>query len=105
MIPEKGLPLLPSSTTRRQVSQAPRYRSLGDVDSEHEQLSMDPVRSPSVLVAHPPDELANFGLDARAATRPACARPLLPEQAKALAMPTDDGLRLHDHQGRRPPRP
>jgi hypothetical protein len=29
----------------------------------------------------------------------------IPDQAKALAMPTEDGLRLHDHQGGRPSRP
>jgi hypothetical protein len=102
---QERFPLLTSSAAGRQIQQAPRHRPLGDIDSEHEQLSMDPLRSPSIVVAHAIDQIANLALNPRSPARAARTRGPLPKQPKALAMPAYDCRRLHDHQGRRPTRP
>ena len=59
---------------------------------------MDPRSAPQrVGHAHGADQLANFERHRRSAT--ARSRLPSPEQAKPSAMPTDNSLRLHDHQG------
>jgi hypothetical protein len=69
---------------------------LGYLDPEHQQLAMDPRRSPQgILLAHPSDEVANLAVDPRAATTPAGFP--APIGAKAAPMPPDHGLGL-DHR-------
>jgi len=70
---------------------------LANVDAEFEKFTMDPGSAPERIgEAHFSDQLANFERD------PWSAGPTLrlpsPEQAKTGAMPSDDGLRLHDRQ-------
>ena len=67
-------------------------------DAELEEFAMDPGSAPQrVGQAHVADQLANFERH----LWPAAARSRLPspEQAKTGTMPTDNRLRLDDHQG------
>ena len=59
---------------------------------------MDPGRAPQrVGQAHVADQLANFERHLWSAA--AMSQLPSPEEAKTGAMPTDNRLRLHDHQG------
>ena len=63
---------------------------------------MDVGRAPQrVVAAHLPDQIADFAGDRRSTWFAAAHFPG-PEQAKALAMPRDDGLRPDDGQRRAP---
>ena len=74
-------------------------RGLGNLNSELEQLAVDPRRPPlRVLLAHARDQLA----DVRRDRRPpgvAGARFPSPVPAKTFPVPPDDGLRRHDDEG------
>ena len=73
-------------------------RGLPNVDAELEEFSMNPgSASQRVGEAHFPDQLANFERHRWSAA--ATSRLPSPEQAKPSAMPTDNSLRLNDHQG------
>ena len=73
-------------------------RGLTNIDAELEEFSMDPGSSPQrVGQAHVADQLADFELNLRSATTG--SRLPSPERTKTSAMPTDNRLRLHDHQG------
>ena len=96
MIAEERLPAL------RGRSPAPRHifgdRRLANVDPKFEQFAMDPRSAPQWIgQAHIADQLADFQRHPRSAA--ATARLPSPKQAKAGAMPTNDGLWLHDRQG------
>ena len=76
-------------------------RRLTDVDPELHELTVNAWRSPQrILLRHRPNQGAGIGGDGRLPV--ASATLPCPEQAEALAMPCDDGLRLHDHDGRSP---
>src|SRR5215468_12145725 len=78
------------------------HTGLADGDAQFEQLTMDVGRAPQrVGAAHLPDQIADFAGDRRSTWFAAAHFPG-PEQAKALAMPRDDGLRPDDGQGRAP---
>jgi len=74
-------------------------RGLGNLNSELEQLAVDPRRAPQrVLLAHARDQLA----DVRRDRRPpgvAGARFPSPVPVKTFPVPADDGLRRHDDEG------
>ena len=73
-------------------------RGLADVDAELEEFSVNPGSAPEWIgQAHVADQLANFERHLWSAA--ATSRLPSPEQTKTSTMPTDDGLRLHDHQG------
>jgi hypothetical protein len=73
-------------------------RGLTNVDAELEKLSMDAGSTPQRIgQAHGADQLANFERHLRSAA--ATSRLPSPERAKPRAMPTDNRLRLYDHQG------
>ena len=81
-----------------------RDRRLGDLKAEHQQLAMDPRRSPFwVFLAHPSDEIAQFAID----LWPPCplSRFPAPERREARAVPAKDGLRLNDPGGGEQARP
>src|SRR5215471_6616851 len=78
------------------------HTGLADGDAQFEQLTMDVGRAPErVVAAHLPDQIADFAGDPRSTWFAAAHFPG-PEQAKALAMPRDDGLRPDDGQRRAP---
>jgi len=62
---------------------------------------MNPWRAPQrVLLRHHPNQRASLRGDGRSAV--ASATLPRPEQTEALALPSDDGLSLHNHDGRSP---
>jgi hypothetical protein len=70
-----------------------------DLDTQFEQLTVDARSTPQRIVAtHPADQITNL---LRQHRTPGLATPHFPRpiQTKALAMPSDDGLWLHDKQG------
>src|SRR6516165_10514875 len=70
---------------------------LADLDAELEKLSMDSRRSPQrVGDAHLADQPANFQQDSWSAA--AAPRFPAPIRSETGAMPTDDGIGLHDRQ-------
>jgi hypothetical protein len=71
---------------------------LTNVDADLEEFSMNPGSTPQRIgQAHFTDRPADFELHLRSAA--ATSRLPSPEQAKPSVMPTDNRLRLHDHQG------
>ena len=70
LIAKKGLPRLrwPSAWCGQRVT---RYGGLGDAEPEHEQLAMDPWRTPEkVLTGHPRHQMADLTGDPRTPTSP-----------------------------------
>ena len=71
---------------------------LGDLDAEFQQLAVNARRAPErVIAAHHPDQIPNL-LRHPGPTGLAAADFPPPEQAEALTMPSDNGVRLDDHQ-------
>lgn len=76
-----------------------------DVDAQLEQLTMDVGRAPErVLAAQAPDQITNLTGKAGPTGLPAAYFPR-PEEAKALAMPSNHSLRFDDGQCRAPVAP
>src|SRR3979409_1065873 len=73
------------------------YARLTDIDTELEKLSMDPRRSPQwVCDAHLSDQPAYFQRH-RWSTATRARRPA-PVRSESGAVPTDNGVRLHNRQ-------
>ena len=89
-----------SSTLGMAVAYALPYTwrpGLTNVDAELEEFSMNPGSAPQrVGDAHGADQLPDFERHLWSAA--ARSRRPSPEHAKTSAMPTDNGLRLNDHQ-------
>ena len=78
------------------------HTGLADGDAQFEQLTLDVGRAPQrVVTAHLPDQIADLAGDRRSTWFSAAHFPR-PEQAKALAMPRDNGLRPDGGQPRTP---
>jgi hypothetical protein len=80
-------------------------REFGDAVAEQDQFSPDAPAAPRrILPGHPVDQVAYLGVKLRAADR---VRPRLPSpvEPEALAVPGEDGGRLHDDQAGLPARP
>jgi hypothetical protein len=68
---------------------------MGDIEPEHQELAMDPGRTPPwVFPAHPLDQITQVAID----LRPPCpiSRFPTPKHLEASAMPPQDGLRLNN---------
>ena len=73
-------------------------RGLANFDAEFEEFAVDPERAPQRTgQAHGANQLANFERHFWSAA--ATSRLPSPEQTKTGTMPTDNCLRLDDHQG------
>src|SRR5262245_14821559 len=86
---------LPALRRRSALHHVFRHRRLGNLKAEHQQLAMDPRRSPLwVLLAHPSDEIAQLATD----LWPPCPLPRFPtpERRETRTMPSKDSLRLND---------
>src|SRR5215472_5018542 len=81
------------------------HTSLADVDAEFEQFTVAAWRSPQwVLAAHLADQFSDMFRDFRSSRLPASSFPS-PEQAEALAVPSNHSLRFDDDQRRTPVAP
>src|SRR6516225_2182369 len=81
------------------------HAGLADVDTQFEQLTMDVGRAPErIFSAHRTDQITDLAADGRSARLTASNFPC-PEQAKAFAMPADDGFGLDDGKSRAPVTP
>src|SRR5262249_36383373 len=101
VVPEECLPALRRRPTLHHVF---RDRRLGDLKAKHQQLAMDPRRSPLwILAAHSSDEIAQLASD----LWPPCPLPRFPtpERRKTRTMPSKDGLRLNNAGGVEQARP
>src|SRR5439155_19033355 len=86
-------------------SKVPRDRALGNLQAQFQQLSVDSGRSPGgILLRHARDELTKLEANPGSALLPVPGKEP-PIEPNSGPMPSDDGLRLHDHQHRRPPGP
>src|SRR5262245_52989914 len=96
MIAQEGCPTLTGwSGTLDHVFGDSRF---GHLDTELEQLAMDPRRTPQpVGPAHLPDQLADLPGDRRAATRG--ARLPAPKRLESPPMPADQRLGSDDRDG------
>src|SRR6516164_686695 len=103
MVIEKGAPSL-----RRWLAGAHHVlgnRGLGQHESQFEEFSMDPRRSPKGIgQAHPANELTSLFRQFRPSRLSMAAFPA-PVQPESLAMPSDHGLRFDDDECRAPTRP
>ena len=78
---------------------------LGDHVAEQGEFRLDPPPAPRRIVPrHPMDQAANLGGELRAPDRVRVGLPP-PEQLEALAVPGENGGRLHDDEARPPARP
>src|SRR5215813_63731 len=85
--------------------QIARHGGFRNLKSESQQFPVDAGRTPGwILGLHAPNQPLNLHANARAtgAFRP---RSPSPKQAKTSTKPGRYGIRLHDDQGIRPPRP
>src|SRR5436309_765980 len=92
MIAQERLPALRPPATLQHVF---GHCGLSDLKAQHQQLAMDPRRSPGrVLSAHLRNELTQAAIDAR----PPCSLSRLPapESLEASPVPAKNGLRLYD---------
>jgi hypothetical protein len=105
VVAEEGEPGLPGFRSPAKRTQVPRDCALGDVESEHLQLSMDPRGAPAVLGGHLADEVRDLGVDGPSPRPPAAAREPVPIELEPGAVPSHHRVRLHDHQGVDPPGP
>src|SRR6266481_1917373 len=81
------------------------YAGLADVDTELEQLAMNPRSAPEwVLAAHGPNQLAHLFRHGRPPRLTVSDLPG-PEQAKAFPVPADDGRCLNDEDAGLPVAP
>src|SRR5215813_941095 len=81
------------------------YAGLADVDTELEQLTVNPGCAPTrILPAHLADQISNLARN-DGSSRSAASHLPSPEQAKAAAMPGNDGFWLDDGQRRAPAAP
>ncbi len=82
-----------------------RDRRLGEVESEIQELAVNPWSSPGwIRSMHLDDQLSDFGCDRRPARRLRSALPT-PVEAEALAVPAEDGLRLDEDESLAPSGP
>jgi hypothetical protein len=99
---QKGLPAL-----RRRFPMSDhvlRYSPLRHFNTQLEQLAVDAGRAPAWIgKTHPADEISDLLGYRRSAVRKS-ALPS-PVEAKALPVPSDDGFRFHDQEGRAPTGP
>jgi hypothetical protein len=104
VIAHERAPRLRRRTRPRSASRhVPRHRVLADDVPELGEFARDATPAPRrVFPNHPHDELDDGGVERWAAR---ATRPPGPEADEAATMPADDGLRLHEHEGVRPPRP
>jgi hypothetical protein len=78
-------------------------RRLGHIDAEFEEFPMHPWGSPGGIgVAHIPDELSDLSFSIGSSWATALPAPI---KAKALTMPSNDGIGLDDQQSGTPVRP
>src|SRR5713226_9247929 len=76
-----------------------RDGGLGDAETEHQKLTMDPWRTPDkVLTGHPGNQTANPTGNPWAPTSPATTRSISRNREPAVTVPAQDGFRLDDHQ-------
>ena len=81
------------------------HGSLGDLEAEHPELTVDSGSAPQrILPRHPADKPSEFARHGRASRLPPSRLPG-PETSEALSMPADNRLRLDDHQDLPPTRP
>ncbi len=96
VIAEEGRPALPLAGISLLLGEVTRDRRKAYPDAQLRQLCLDLPRTPAVLGRHPDDEGFRFFRDRRS-SRSGC-RDRSPIPTKALAMPSDDGLRANDHE-------
>jgi hypothetical protein len=62
------------------VGHIARHRCLGDAETEHAKLAMDPWRTPEkVLTGHPCDQLADLAFDPGPSSAPTTTRAIAPQ--------------------------
>ena len=78
-----------------------RHSPLGHFNAQLEQLAVYAGRAPAWIgKTHPADQISDFfGYRRSAVRKPALPSPV---EAKALAVPSDNGFRFHDQEGRAP---
>jgi hypothetical protein len=83
----------------------PGHRAFRDGDSQLQELTMDSRCSPQrIRVGHPGDERGDFGARPRPAHRARC-REVGPVVGESTALPSQDGVGTHEHEGVAPSTP
>jgi hypothetical protein len=76
-----------------------RHGGLGHAEAEHAKLAMEPRDTPEkVLTGHPCDQIADLIGNPGTSTSPAATRSISPKRRPVLTAPTQDCIRLNDHQ-------
>src|SRR5262249_38113735 len=106
VIPEEGEPALGRFGILWRAPHPARDRSLGNVESQHQEFPMDARRTPSrILNHHAEDQVANLLGDAPPAHRALYPGDRLPVEPESSPMPTDDRFRADDDEGMTPTGP
>ncbi len=81
------------------------YGRFGHGVTQQCEFGLDARHTPTgILTGHPSNQFADFNVNAWSSWLPSTGLPS-PEQLEAAAVPTDDGVRLHDEKGGTPIRP
>src|ERR1700723_807174 len=76
-----------------------QHSSLGDIEAEHLQFSMNARRTPCLVLGyHAENDLPQFPADTLSSPLGSVSRNPRPIQSETLAVPADNGLRLNENQ-------
>src|SRR3954469_25551255 len=104
MISKECEPTLARISPAKDAPEIARNASFGDLKAELQQFAMDLRRSPTgILVCQAADQITNLAREFRPASQG--TRSPSPIQSETGAVPTNHGIRLHDHEHVFPARP
>ena len=99
MIAQKGEPMFGWLGISWCSPHPTRNRSFGDIDTEHQKLTVNAWRATgSVLPHHPKDEIPNFLRNPFSADYPAGFGDGTPIERESRSVPSHNGLRAHNDQ-------
>ena len=105
MIAKESIPKFTGLVPGIKSQEIPGNSSLGDVEAELKELTVNSWSAPGRILAHHPlDESSKVGIDLWPAEAP-WARSQAPEQTKASPVPADNRFRFDDNQNVSPHRP
>jgi len=99
MIAQEGHPLFCRLGASWRFPHPSQHSSLGDIEAEHLQFSMNARRTPCLVLGyHAENDLPQFPADTLSSRLGSLSRNPRPIQSETLAVPADNGLRLNENQ-------
>ena len=106
MIAQEGHPSFCRFVASWRFPHPSQHSSLGDIEAEHLQFSMNARRTPCLVLGyHAENDLPQFPSDTLSSRSGSVSRNPRPIQSETLAVPADNGLRLNENQCALPANP